>query len=275
MAIRSSKDKLIRPPIRWVGGKYQIVRNLLQLLPANFGRLIEPMAGSAAFFFALKPDKAILFDINEDLINYYQVLKTKSFLLISRLMSLRASKQLYYEMRSRNPNDELERAVRFAYLNRLCWNGVYRVNKDGFFNVPIGSRLPKKLWEKDHLEQCANLLQSAELHKGDFEETLKYCQEADLVFIDPPYPKGTKSGPGFNRYSPNRFGIQDHYRLAGVIKALHVKDVNIMVTLSNDQELISIYPSELNKTVVKSSSLISCNGQTRGPTAEVVLRNYY
>lgn len=275
MSARSIKDKLIRPPIRWVGGKFRIVRYLLKLLPANFSSLIEPMAGSAAFFFALQPEKGILLDINEELINYYKVLRAKSALLISRLMSLKASKHLYYEMRSANPSDELERAVRFAYLNRLCWNGVYRVNKNGFFNVPIGSRLPKKLWDKCHLRKCARLLQRAELYKGDFEETLRYCRKADLVFIDPPYPKGSKSGLGFNRYSSIRFSMEDHYRLANSINNLVDKNVYVMVALSNDEELISIYPSELNKTVVKSSSLISCNGQTRGRTSEIILRNYY
>lgn len=274
MSASSINEKLIRPPIRWVGGKFQIVRYLIKLLPKNFSNLIEAMAGSAAFFFALQPEKAILLDINEELINYYNILRTKSALLISRLMPLKASKDLYYEMRSANPSDELERAVRFAYLNRLCWNGVYRVNKNGYFNVPIGSRLPKKLWDKCHLEQCARLLQKTELYKGDFEETLRYCKKADLVFIDPPYPKGSKFGLGFNRYSSIRFSIEGHHRLANFINNLIDKNVYVMVALGNDEELISIYPSELNKTVVKSSSLISCNSQTRGRTSEIILRNY-
>ena len=210
----------MKPPLRWIGGKYRISHQLIELLPKKFNKYIEPMAGSAALFFAYKPKKTILADKNEEIINFYTVLAQETEEFIPKLLNLKASKDTYYKFRSMRPKDNFNQALRFAYLNRLCWNGVYRVNKDGVFNVPIGIRLPKTLWKKDHLEACASLLKKVKLLSGDFGDIVKYCRKNDFVYFDPPYPKDAKSGLGFNRYSSDRFGINEHKRLAKLMDKL-------------------------------------------------------
>lgn len=264
----------MKPPLRWIGGKYRVSKQLIQFFPKNFKNYIEPMAGSAAMFFAVKPENAILADINADVINFYSVLAQNSDQFISKLLSLKASKKDYYNWRSVKPKDDFERAVRFAYLNRLCWNGVYRVNQDGDYNVPIGSRLPHTLWKKDHLEACSILLRKAKLFNNDFNQTVELSNEGDFIYFDPPYPKGAKKGLGFNRYSSNPFGIDDHKRLAALIKILSQQGVFILITIADDELLKSIYPSHFQMIKIETSTLISCNGENRGRAYEYILRNY-
>lgn len=151
----------LKPPIRWAGGKYRLVPKLIDHLPSQFNKFIEPMAGSAALFFTVQPERAILADINSELINFYKILAFKTDSLIEALMEIKASKFTYYEYRDSKPKTDFERAIKFCYLNRLCWNGVYRVNSTGNFNVPIGDRLPKDPWSSDHLEKCAAVLRGS------------------------------------------------------------------------------------------------------------------
>jgi len=231
------------------------------------------MAGGAALFFYLAPPKAILADINPDLINFYMVLKNNTSSLVERLESLRASKALYYGMRKRTPGSRLERAVRFAYLNRLCWNGLHRVNHKGDFNVPIGDRLPKKLWNPALLYRAAKLLQNAKLLKADFETTLLGLNRKDFSFIDPPYPRGAQEGLGFNRYTSDFFSFEDHRRLGRVLKTLDRRGVSLMVTVAPCQEILELYP-EFRRTRLRSKSLISCESTSRRIADEIVLTNY-
>src|SRR2546425_13177651 len=126
--------RFARPILRWAGGKSHLLRTIVRLLPRRWVRYVEPMAGGASLFFALTPQQSILGDINPELIAFYRTLKDHSDELIDRLLTLRPSKRLYYELRSLRPRDKYSRALRFAYLNRLCWNGVYRVNSRGEFN---------------------------------------------------------------------------------------------------------------------------------------------
>lgn len=272
--ISEIKIRAFRPPIRWAGGKYRLSSVLIANLPKTFNRLIEPMVGSGALFFSSNPSRALLADTNEDLINYYHMLATNSNTMISKLLKLKASKNTYYKFRESKPRDNLNKAIRFAYLNRLCWNGVYRVNKDGQFNVPIGDRLPEKLWDEAHLKQCAEKLKKVTFLIGDFENIAEHCNSGDLVYFDPPYPKGAKNGIGFNRYTSERFGLNDHRRLAKLVTSLNNKGVYILMTLSEIDELIELYPKSFNIIETTSKSLISCNGDSRIKIKEVIFKNY-
>lgn len=263
-----------RPVLRWAGGKRRLINQLIGLLPRAWENYVEPMAGGAALFFYLAPQKALLADINPDLINFYRVLKTDTSTLVRRLTSLRASRDLYYKMRSRTPKSKLERAVRFAYLNRLCWNGLHRVNQNGDFNVPIGDRLPEELWDPEELYQAAKLLQSARLLNADFETTLGTLRKGDFAFIDPPYPRGARAGFGFNRYSPSFFSLEHHKRLGRRVRISDQKGSTLMITLSQFPELLQCYPQSFVRTVLNSKSLISSKLSSRCSVNEVVLTNY-
>ncbi|MEI9477176.1 MAG: Dam family site-specific DNA-(adenine-N6)-methyltransferase [Deltaproteobacteria bacterium] len=273
MPLGLSSAEILRPPLRWAGGKSAIVKVLIPLMPINYNRYVEPMAGSAAFFFAVKPERALLADVNEDLINYFTMLRNDSHRLISSLSKLTASSNTYYSLREQQSSDFLERAIRFAYLNRLCWNGVYRVNSLGRFNVPIGSRLPQVLWSERHLKECSRALTKAQLSHSDVLDTLAESKPNDFFFIDPPYPKGANTGIGFNRYTVEKFTFEDHKNLAREINKLSIKSVKVMLILSDDETLVEPY-RKFRKTKLSTKSLISCTGASRRPVSEIVLTNY-
>ena len=264
---------ILRPPLRWAGGKSAIVKDLIPLMSISYNRYVEPMAGSAAFFFAVKPERALLADVNEDLINYFLILRNDLNRLLSSLLKMSASMDTYYSLREQQLSDSLERAVRFAYLNRLCWNGLYRVNSVGKFNVPIGSRLPLALWRERHLRECSRVLSKAKLSFSDVFQTLSQSRPNDFFFIDPPYPKGANTGIGFNRYTVDKFELDDHKNLAKEIKQISKKSVKIMVILSNEESLIKLYRG-FRRTTLSTKSLISCSGSSRRPVSEIVLTNY-
>jgi DNA adenine methylase len=231
------------------------------------------MAGGAALFFYLAPPKAVLADINSHLMNFYRALRDDTSLLIEKLESLSASRRTYYSMRKRRPTSRLDEAVRFAYLNRLCWNGLHRVNQEGDFNVPMGDRLPTDLWDPDSLRRAAKLLHKAELLTADFETGLAFLSKNDFAFVDPPYPRGASKGLGFNRYTSDFFSIEDHKRLGATLRTLDRRGVFLMITLGCHPEILKLYP-RFNRTRLRSKSLISCESGSRGLADEVVLTNY-
>jgi DNA adenine methylase len=254
----------LRPVVRWAGGKSAMISRLAALLPTKWNRYIEPMSGGAALYFHIQPPAAILADINSELITYYTVLRDRPTELISRLASLIASREEYYAMRASSPRTPIARAVRFAYLNRLAWNGLYRVNRRGEFNVPIGDRLPSLMWDKTDLLNASAALGNVRLIAGDFRTTIQEARAGDFVFLDPPYPRGSREQLGFNRYASDFFSESDHHDLA----------VKVMLTLPNKDRFARIYPSELRRTTVRSKSLIAGNGSDRRHVTELILTNY-
>ena len=267
--------KAVKSPIRWIGGKSTLMGQLIRLLPERFDRLFEPMAGGAALFFNVQPNRAVLGDTNEDLMNYYQTLSSDTDRLVSRMMCLKASKDRYYALRPASPVGRVDTAIRFAYLNRLSWNGVHRVNRKGEFNVPMGDRLPDKLWEEEHLRHCGCLLRRAELIHGDFEETVKDAERGDFVYFDPPYPKQDSPWGGFNRYAASPYDKSDFERLVAIIEDLDDRGVLVMVSSSLSDPNLACYPRILNRHTVRSQSLISATNGGRCRATEVILRNYY
>jgi DNA adenine methylase len=262
-----------RPFIRWAGGKSGMLDLISGLLPLKWERYFEPMAGGAALFFRTLPARATIADVNGELINFYTALKTRPEALLRRLRGLCASRDLYYQMRRSHPTASLDRAVRFAYLNRLAWNGLYRVNRNGDFNVPIGDRLPIALWDFGDLKRASEALARTSLIQGDFDHVLRYAREGDFVFLDPPYPKGAND-TGFNRYSASTFTSSDHIRLSKTIQKLSSRGVKVMLALADRMALRTIYPTQLRCEVVRSKSLIACNGAARRDVGELILMNY-
>ena len=264
----------LKSPIRWAGSKYSIVGNLIKYVPQEYNTYIEPMFGSGALFLSLQPQKAVINDKNSDLIAFIEVLKKHGDLLIKDLLNLSSSKKLYYELRESQPVNRYERAIRFLYLNRLCWNGVYRVNKDGRFNVPIGDRLPKKLWEEKVLRSFQKLLNNTTVLNYDFEEIFQFINSNDFVYFDPPYPKNSSNKLGFNRYVTEFFTMDDHARLGKFIESISYSHVKVMLTLGDNNEILAQYPKFLKRIGINSKSLISCNDINRGAIKEFILINY-
>jgi DNA adenine methylase len=264
----------LRPVVRWAGGKSVMVNELVSLLPPKWNRYIEPMSGGAALFFHVRPARAVLADINSDLITYYSVLRDNPIELIRRLQTMTASREFYYALRESRPRGRIQRAVRFAYLNRLAWNGLYRVNREGRFNVPIGDRLPAAMWNEANLLRASAVLAKARLVNRDFRTTARHTVSGDFVFFDPPYPRGCREQVGFNRYASDVFTIKDHVELADVIADMTRRSVQVMLTLTEADHLEEIYPRSLHRNRFESKALIACNGSARRNVTELILTNY-
>jgi len=264
----------LRSPLRWAGSKRLLVPALLPHLSEMPGTYYEPFAGAANLFFALAPARACISDLNPELINFYRVLRDSTDALVLRLAALRASRTEYYRLRSLRPRTEIGRAIRFAYLNRLCWNGLYRVNRLGDFNVPIGDRLPKTLWREPDLRAAAVALTEARLEVADFQQALATAGPGDAVFLDPPYPRGAApASEAFNRYRPEAWKNEDYDRLVDEAGRLDRLGVVVIVTLSGRRDLLSRFSCRFKKVVHRTRALISCDGTSRRSVLEAVVTN--
>jgi DNA adenine methylase len=232
------------------------------------------MMGSEALFFSIQPERAILGDINGELINFYRIIKRTPKAFYREISRLPASKAHYYELRKTYPSSPIARALRFFYLVRLSWNGLYRVNRRGRFNVPFGGRTPTTLVSWDGVLFASQALKRAYLWNRDFEETAKDAQSGDLLYFDPPYPKGAVNGNGFTRYSESGFSLEEHRRIARCAAMLADRGVNVLITEAARREIMDLYSASFYATRIRTSSLIAGRSKFRRQTYEVVLTSY-
>jgi DNA adenine methylase len=243
-------------------------------LPQDYGTYYEPMVGSGALFFAVAPSTAVVADINCELIEFYRVVRREPRKLHALLDRSPVNKATYYSIRARRPENPLARAARFFYLIRLSWNGLYRVNQMGEFNVPYGGRRPHQLLELERAIAAAKVLRSTRLICGDFQQTTMGARRGDFVYFDPPYPKGSTNGNGFARYSATGFTLTDHARLASHATRLADRGVFVMITEAARKELLSLFPRDFHVTLVRNPSLIAADALQRRDAYEAILTSY-
>jgi DNA adenine methylase len=202
--------------LKWAGSKRRSLPTLIDMMPPAFDRYVEPFAGSACLFFAITPKKALLSDINAELVGSYLQLRDNVEAVISTVAKLPMGKTAFYSLRSVDPKSlaPVEQAARFIFLNRHCFNGLYRTNRSGFFNVPYGQR-SGRVPPPDHLRECSRVLQSAKVSACTFDVTLDQVRPGDFVYLDPPYC--IKARRVFNEYSNAAF---DHDQLKILRQAL-------------------------------------------------------
>jgi len=263
-----------RPFLKWAGGKTQLLSELASRLPARFGRYYEPFAGGAALFFAVQPDEAVISDSNAELINCYQVVRDDVEALIDHLKTHVNEEDYFYELRGTQPSmlGALERASRMIYLNRTCFNGLYRVNAKGVFNTPYGRYKNPSICDEGLLREASAALESAELVASDYHQALVTATRGDFVYLDPPYIPVSESAD-FKRYTKSQFREDDHRRLAQEYRRLG--DAGCKVLLSNSwhplvEELYSAYTIEQ----VSARRIVNCDASKRGPVPEAIIRNY-
>jgi len=233
----------VEPFLKWPGGKRWLVPRLLELTAdIEFKRYLEPFAGGAALFFALQPRCAILSDINADLINTYRQVKHHAAEIIRRLMRISVDQETYYGIRAEEPKAGIDRAVRFMYLNRTAFGGIYRLNRQGRFNVPFGGgqRSPSVLWERDLLRRAARVLRCSELIADDFQLVLREAGRGDLVYCDPTYTV-SHSDNGFIRYNESNFRWEDQKRLAEVCRELQARGATVLVSNASHPAVRSVF----------------------------------
>lgn len=243
MSDLSSPSEPVEPFLKWPGGKRWLISRLVELVAKiEINRYFEPFAGGAALYFALQPRHATLSDINADLINTYRQVKYHVPDIIKRLKRLSVDQETYYSIRAEEPTIRLDRAVRFLYLNRTAFGGIYRLNRKGRFNVPFGGgqRTPAVLWERDLLLPAARVLRQTELLAEDFQAVLQNAGRGDLVYCDPTYTV-SHSDNGFIRYNESNFRWEDQKRLAEVCRQLQARGATVVVSNASHPAVSSIF----------------------------------
>lgn len=259
------------PFLKWAGGKRWLVKRYLHTVPASFNRYIEPFLGSGALFFALEPDRAILSDLNRELVAAYSAIKNNWRGVASLLgrYQRRHSKTFYYEMRSSESPSGSGRAARFIYLNRTCWNGLYRVNLRGEFNVPKGTKKNVVL-DTDDFCRVGRLLRRASLVVSDFEPIIRRARQGDLIFADPPYVT-SHSNNGFLKYNEDLFSWDDQVRLRNCLLEATKNGAHVLATNADTPPIRKLYEGAFTVLTVTRSSVIAAGRDKRGMTSELII----
>jgi DNA adenine methylase len=244
---------------------------LPELIPKTINKYYEPFLGSASIFFEIKPSIAILNDVNKDLMITYRQVKSNVDGVIKSLSTLRNTKTNYYKVRSSLPRRHSEKAARFIYLNQTCFNGIYRVNKQGKFNVPYGYRKIDFV-RAQNLKLCSKQLRTAELMSCDFISALSDVERGDFVFLDPPYTVA-HSNNGFIEYNKRLFTWEDQQRLAELTASLHRKGINFILTNANHQSIYSLYQRVGKSYIIDRYSTVSSYGHARNRISELIISN--
>lgn len=230
-----------QPFLKWAGGKRWLFKNYRHLFPNEIDRLVDPFIGGGSSFFYLQPKSAVLSDLNSDLMDLYCAVRDNPRSLTKRLVHYHYShcKNFYYTVRAKKPADPLKKAAWSLYLNRTCWNGLFRVNLKGEFNVPIGTKT-KVFSSLSEFDSASLLLKSTELVNSDFEAVIDSAQQGDLVFADPPYFEKNRN-IRFLKYNSNVFAWPDQLRLRDALVRAKRRGATCFVTNANHRSLVNLY----------------------------------
>lgn len=253
-----------KPILKWAGGKTQMLGDLLPKVPSSYGRYIEPFLGGGAMFFALQPEQAVIADSNPELINLYRQVANHVDDVVCQLKKYENTQEMFYTVRGQDWTmlPEAEAAARTIFLNKTCFNGLYRVNKKGRFNVPFGKYKNPKICDEEGLKAASAALKKAEIVCGDYLLVLEhYAQPGDFVFLDPPYLPISEYSD-FKRYTKEQFYEEDHVELAKMVKTLHERGCHVILTNSNHPLVHELY-APFTIDVIQTKRHISCNGSTR------------
>jgi len=271
---QSLKDKknALTPFLKWAGGKRWLVEKHSDFLSVEFNRYIEPFVGSGAVFFSLAPAVSIIGDSNQRLIETYQCIKVDWEAVKAQLdiHQKNHSDKYYYEMRAKIHRKPTLRAAQFIYLNRTCWNGLYRVNKQGDFNVPVGSKSSVVL-ATDDFESISLALNNAELLCDDFEVAINRATAGDFVFVDPPYTVKHNFN-GFVKYNENIFSWDDQIRLRNAVQRASQRGAKVLVTNACHESVSEIYSDVGAISKVSRASVIAGKSSARGKFEEIIVK---
>ena len=272
-----------KPFVKWAGGKRQILDKLKKHIPDEYNTYYEPFIGGGALLIELSPKDAVINDSNKELMNVYQVLcneeKFKKMCKALNSHETNHSEEYFYEQRNKDRNKNTfnklsyyTRAARTIYLNKACFNGLYRVNSKGEFNVPFGKKDKVNTYEGNNLITVSNYLtmNNIKLLNVDFEEAVKTAKKGDFVYFDPPYDSDKSI---FNSYTEDGFNKDEQRRLATVFKDLDSRGVYVMLSNHNTALIKELY-KDYHIHVIEAKRNINSNGEKRGKVEEVIITNY-
>ena len=272
-----------KPFVKWAGGKRQIIDKLKKYVPDEFDTYYEPFVGGGALLFELSPKRAVINDSNMELMNVYKCLcdldKFKKMCSVLNHYETQHSEEFYYEIRNKDRNkasynrlSDYTRAARTIYLNKACFNGLYRVNSKNEFNVPFGKKLKINTYEGSNLITVSNYLTMNDIKilSVDFEEAVSTAKKGDFVYFDPPYDSDTNT---FNSYTEEGFNKDEQRRLAKVFKELDARGVYVMLSNHNTTLINELY-KDYNIHLIEAKRNINANGSKRGNVEEVIITNF-
>ena len=272
-----------KPFVKWAGGKRQIIDKLNMYAPDEFNTYYEPFVGGGALLFELSPKNAVINDYNEELMNVYNCIKDeiKFGKMCKELNHYEAnhSEEFYYEIRNKDKDKtrfrkmiDYKRAARTIYLNKACFNGLYRVNSKNEFNVPFNGKMKVNTYDSQNLGIIHSYLNfnNITILNTDFEDSVKDAKKGDFIYFDPPYDSETST---FNSYTENGFGKEEQVRLAKVYKELADKGCYVMLSNHNTKLVKELY-KDFNIHVIEAKRNINANGNKRGKVEEVIITNY-
>ncbi|HEU4497144.1 MAG TPA: DNA adenine methylase, partial [Flavobacterium sp.] len=266
MAIISASFELLptKPILKWAGGKTQLLIDLNLRAPKSYNKYIEPFFGGGALFFNLHPDEAVIADSNPELINLYKCVATDPNEVLSYLSTFKNDHDFFYELRAQDMKDANPSfaAARTIFLNKTCFNGLYRVNKNGQFNVPFGRYKNPKLVDIETVLNASKALQHTKIICGDYKTVLRdHAEEGDFVFLDPPYLPISKYSD-FKRYTKEQFYEEDQRELADEVHRLHEKGCHIILTNSNHPLVHELY-GDYKVEILQTKRYINSNSSNR------------
>jgi DNA adenine methylase len=269
----SEYDETIKPVLRWAGGKSWLLKHLSKIKRNSFNNYHEAFLGGAAIFFYLRPDsQSFLSDINKELIEAYQCIKDDAKKVINVLRDYENTEDFYYKIRSTLFDDPYERAARFVYLNQTSYNGIYRVNLKGVYNVPFGFRT-KNFLDPENMLAAQQVLKKASLRCQDFYEILPSIKKNDLVFLDPPYTVSHNNN-GFIKYNEKIFSLGDQTRLSKLIDEIKSRDAYYILTNAAHRTIEEIFEKGDRRLLLNRANLIGGVNAQRGQTSEYVFTNF-
>lgn len=275
-----NKNKLIAPFLKWVGGKRQLMPIITELMPKKFTNYYEPFVGGGAVLFHTQPKNAVINDLNENLINVYKTIKNNPEELIADLKTHKNESEYFYDIRILDRTvdfenlSDIKKASRVIYLNKTCYNGLYRVNNSGEFNSPFGRYKNPNIINDITIRAVSKYLNKNKIQilNTDYEKVLEDPEKGSFVYFDPPYHPVSKSS-NFTGYIQGGFDMYEQIRLRDLCVKLDKKGIKFMLSNSAVPLIEDIY-KEFNITYVKANRSINSNGKKRGEVDEVIIRNY-
>ncbi len=271
---------LPKPFLKWAGGKRQLISQMDQYFPKEFNKYIEPFVGGGAIFFYLLPEQAILIDINQNLINGYKIIKNNVAELIESLKIHKNEKEYFYKVRNVDRDLEVfngwsdtKKASRTIFMNRCCFNGLYRVNSKNQFNVPFGKYKNPKFCDKENLLAVHKSLKNVKLVNNTFEKCLDFAEKDDFIYFDPPYVP-ISDPANFTSYTKDNFDTDDQIKLYNTFKTLDDRGCKVMLSNSYSDFILDLYKN-YHINFLQAKRVINSDASKRGSIKEVLITNSF